>query len=557
MNGPAWHAVGVRGAGVKIGIIDAGFLGYLGLLGSELPGTVTVRNFVDGETDAQVDGTSDHGTNVAELVHDVAPDAQLYFAKIANNFDFEEAADWLTDTIQVDVINTSVGFFNAGPGDGTGPLQAKVEGARSKGILWSTSAGNQRKRHWGDLWSDPNSNNFLNFNGAQEVNFYGPGDGTGFPINPGFNLTGFLRWRDWSGNPTEDYDLHFLRWNGSAWVITASSSNPQTGLPGQRPLEQVTGTTTGSATFYGFAFERVSSNQSVNFNLHVTGGNIDQFRPPRSLIDLADAPSAITVAAVDTATLAQEPFSSEGPTNGPGGTQATGIDKPQLSGFSPVSTATGGTNGFNGTSSAAPHVAGAAGLLRGFYPNLMADELEQVLAARAQDLGTAGFDFQTGDGQVHVGSTPSDADGDGVIDDGDTSAVSGDAACTNGNTTGCDDNCVLISNSNQATFDNDGLGDACDNCIQLANGPLVPDAGSNVQLDTDADGFGNMCDCDFDNDGFCNIGDFNLFLPDFQSGQDSGIGTDMDGDGSVSIGDFNLFLPGFTVGSPGPSAFAP
>ena len=96
--------------------------------------------------------------------------------------------------------------------------------------------------------------------------------------------------------------------------------------------------------------------------------------------------------------------------------------------------------------------------------------------------------------------------------------------------------------------DRDGVPDSRDNCIELFN----PD-----QLDTDQDQFGNLCDCDFDQDGVCDIGDFNIFLPDFVSQTDSGVGTDMNGNGSVGLEDFNLFLPGFVAGEPGPSALVP
>jgi hypothetical protein len=96
--------------------------------------------------------------------------------------------------------------------------------------------------------------------------------------------------------------------------------------------------------------------------------------------------------------------------------------------------------------------------------------------------------------------------------------------------------------------DGDGVCDADDVCNQLA------DPG---QEDTDGDLYGNACDCDFDNDGTCGIQDFNLFLPDFMSSTDSGVGTDMDGNGNVGIGDFNLFLPGFQAGAPGPSGLVP
>ena len=106
-------------------------------------------------------------------------------------------------------------------------------------------------------------------------------------------------------------------------------------------------------------------------------------------------------------------------------------------------------------------------------------------------------------------------------------------------------------------FDEDGVQDSLDNCILIANPMLVapPPAVTTTgdQLDTDADGFGNQCDCDFDNDGTCGIADFNIFLPDFMATTDGGAGTDMNGDGAVGISDFSLFLPGFSITNPGPT----
>ena len=64
MNGLAWHAAGYTGAGVRVGIIDIGFQGYPALLGSDLPSSVTVKNFVDGEHDSQANGTSEHGNRL-------------------------------------------------------------------------------------------------------------------------------------------------------------------------------------------------------------------------------------------------------------------------------------------------------------------------------------------------------------------------------------------------------------------------------------------------------------------------------------------------------------
>jgi hypothetical protein len=52
----------------------------------------------------------------------------------------------------------------------------------------------------------------------------------------------------------------------------------------------------------------------------------------------------------------------------------------------------------------------------------------------------------------------------------------------------------------------DGLADGEDNCTRVSN----PD-----QRDTDGDGIGNTCDCDFNQDGFCGGPDFTLFIGGF------------------------------------------
>jgi hypothetical protein len=105
--------------------------------------------------------------------------------------------------------------------------------------------------------------------------------------------------------------------------------------------------------------------------------------------------------------------------------------------------------------------------------------------------------------------------------------------------------------------DDDGVPDHRDNCIEVANGPLIPDLGGNSQLDSDRDGNGNACDCDFDQNGFCNIADFTIFREDFIATVDRGVGTDMDGNGAVSIADFSLFREGFRATVPGPSGLVP
>jgi len=410
INGPAWHTAGYTGSGVKVAIIDGGFTGYNDLLGVDLPASVTVKNFVDGENDSQVDGASPHGTACAEIIHDIVPDATLYLAKVSTNLDLAEAVAWAKDTHGVDIISTSLGWYNLTPGDGTGEFAALVQGARNAGILWITAAGNDREAHWGGLYSDPNSNDVHNFNGTQEINYFGPGDGTPYSIPAGVPLMAFLRWDDWT-NVNQDYDMYLLRWNGASWDTIAAGEDVQNGSPGQSPAEFAYAVTSGAGTAYGFAIVRSSSTRNVNLEVFVPKiAPLDELVYARSLANLADAPGAMTVAALDvTSPYPQESYSSEGPTNGPGGAETGGFNKPDISGFANVATESYTGSTFNGTSAATPHVAGAAALALSAYPSYTPDQLQSFLEGRAVDMGSAGTDTLYGYGRLYLGDPPAGA----------------------------------------------------------------------------------------------------------------------------------------------------
>jgi uncharacterized repeat protein (TIGR01451 family) len=413
INGPAWHAAGIQGAGVKVGVIDGGFTGYTGLLGTDLPSSVTVKNFVDGESDAQVDGSSEHGTACAEIVHDIAPNATMYLAKVSTNLDLQEAVAWLRDTHQVDIISTSLGWYNVTPGDGTGEFANLVQSARSAGILWVTAAGNDREAHWGGLYNgssaDPDVHDFSG--SGQQVNYFGPGNGDAYLINPGYQFAVYVRWDDWT-NVNQDYDLYLLQWTGSGYTVIASSTDFQNGGPGQRPTEFAVGTTSGSPTVYGFVIERYSSSRNVNFEIFVPkSSRPDEILHARSLANLADAPSAMTVAALDvTSPYPQESYSSEGPTNGSGGAETGGFTKPDISGFANVATESYPGSTFNGTSAATPHVAGAAALVKSVYPGYTPAQIQSYLEGQAIDMGTSGMDTIYGYGRLYLGDPPSGPD---------------------------------------------------------------------------------------------------------------------------------------------------
>jgi len=408
-NASQWHTAGITGSGVKIGIIDGGFTGYNALLDTDLPATVTVKNFVDGEDDSQVDGSSEHGTACAEVVHNMAPNADLYLAKISTNIDLQEAVLWLKDTMQVDVITSSLGFYNLTPGDGSGFFEDLAASAKSAGILWTSAAGNDRESHWGGGFSDINDNNYHDFDGS-EINCFGNSSGC-YAIPAGYSIRAFLRWDDWT-TVNQDYDLYLYRYNTvtNGWEAVIGSSNIQDGGAGQYPTEYISYATTGDTTMYGIVVHKYNATGTANLELFVPKFlPMQQLNYPRSLANLADAASLLTVAAVDVnSPYNQESYSSEGPTNGSGGSASGGITKPDIAAYANVNTQSYGlVNLFNGTSAATPHVAGAAALVLEANSSYTPTQIQSYLENNAIDMGSAGKDTVFGAGRLYLGSAPS------------------------------------------------------------------------------------------------------------------------------------------------------
>ena len=365
-----WQSAGYTGAGVKIGIVDLGFHGYSALLGTALPASVTAVDHCSGNLAAAPPDGSDHGTAVAELVHQMAPGAQLYLFCIDSEVGLAQAEqDAIADGIKI--INESASWFNTSRGDGTGAAgtpDAIVADAQAHGILWVNSAGNQGYDHWAGLFTSDATN--------PDLNDFSPGSTENdVTIAAGEQACAYLKWDDWPVS-TEDYDLALVR--KSDHTVVADSASDQADSP-STPTEALCYTnTSGSDAVYGLEIMRYSAAIDDRLDLYYTGGDTLTYPVTQSVTEPASSPAALAVGAACWQTGELEFYSSAGPT-------IDGRTKPDLVAPDSVSTdtlgaaASGsggcGTSGFAGTSASSPQVAGAAADLLQRHPSYTTGQL--------------------------------------------------------------------------------------------------------------------------------------------------------------------------------------
>ena len=375
---------------VKVAILDLGFTGYEGLLGTELPASVTAKSF---RSDLRLD-TDVHGTACAEIVHDMAPDAQLYLVNFNTDTEQHQAVDWLIAQ-GINIISYSVGWANAGDGKGTGPITEDVKKAANAGITWCSAAGNDARVHWEGIFSDTDSNNYHNFPDNDEF--------LEITLPPQDSIWISMNWDDWGtwngidySGSANDYDLLFYIKSGATWSYLGQSANSQNGNSSWPSEEDGIDNPTAAAVTIGLRIYKHNATRNCKMEIFVwgIGGPIEYNVPAGSLTIPADSPFCVALGASDVTTDIYHSYSSRGPTH-------DGRIKPDFAAPSGTSGWTYGYYGFYGTSASTPHMAGAFAIMKGKTPYPLPKILD-IIVARALDLGDPGQDNKFGYGRVNL-----------------------------------------------------------------------------------------------------------------------------------------------------------
>jgi subtilisin-like proprotein convertase family protein len=429
---------GVTGIGVKICALSDGVDSLSASIASgDLPPTVDV---LPGQA-----GEGDEGTAMLEIVHDLAPGADLGFATaFTSDASFADNIRALRTQAGCDIIVDDVVYFNE-PAFQDGPIARAVNDVTAAGALYFSSAGNEgnvadgTSGHWeGDFvdsglgigkWGGT-AHNFAGTNGVQIYEPISDASSAQVPV--------LLNWSDPLGASSNDYDLYLLDGNGN---VISMSQNFQTGT--QDPYERVNTPTFGGSKlrlaivkFKGAnrylslsALRGRFSNSSDGLKAYTTPGETFGHAAAKDAYNVAAAPAADPLPfdlepgdpanpkgpypGAFTGSQKTERFTSDGPRKiffnpdgtavTPGNVSSTGglvRQKPDITAADGVATTVPGFQPFFGTSAAAPHAAAIAGLVLSGNPGLAASEVRDALVTTATDIGARGVDNVSGVGII-------------------------------------------------------------------------------------------------------------------------------------------------------------
>ncbi len=363
-----------------------------------------------------------------EIINDLAPGAQLFFAT-AFNGEASMAANILAlaaNPNNCDIIVDDVTYFAEGVFQDDVIAQA-VNTVTAAGALYFSSAGNSGNLNDGTsgVWEGDfvDGGTLASVSGGRVHDFGGGVVGDTINATGGGTRPITLKWSDPLGASNNDYDLFIL--NAALTAVIASSTNSQTGS--QDPFENISNNAMAPVFSPGNRIVILRRTGAATRALHLNSNR------GRLAIGTAGqtyghnaAGSAFGVAQVDIATAGGGVFtggaanpvrvtSSDGPRRifyDPSGNAITPgnilfgtnggqvLQKPDIAAAACNVTTVPGFNPFCGTSAAAPHAAAIAALLLSFNNALTPAQIRTALTSSALDIEAAGTDRDSGAGIV-------------------------------------------------------------------------------------------------------------------------------------------------------------
>lgn len=400
----SFHASGIDGTGVTVAVIDGSFH----ITDPEIAPNIISSQLLDvgGVCSGDIacgDAPGDsHGTAVAEIIVDMAPNVNLKLYAIGTSVDFNNAVD---DAIAngADIITASLGFPTVGGDgvtgsfrDGTSVVAKKVNDANAAGLLFTVAAGNEGTSHWmGNYVPSPVTPVSIGLSALNEsVMDFQPG-ATGsqracMPVTDIGDLY-VTSWDDWAVS-FNDYDLYLF--DSTMTTVLAAGFDDQTA--GGQPIEFFFGTGAGSACLVLASWE---TSENHFFHIDTESNSLDpSFRMREGSIGTpADATGSFSVGAMDVGVLPWdiESFSSAGPTD-------DGRGKPEICSFDGTFSHSN-FNPFYGTSASTPHVAGAAALLLHQNPSISNTQIKNdLMGAAVNGPGNFAVPNLCGSGQMNL-----------------------------------------------------------------------------------------------------------------------------------------------------------
>lgn len=383
LGAAAWHERGITGQGVKVAVFDVQWFGAE-VWADELGPFATHDCQAHRSCDVAMDTLRPrysweegvHGIACAEVIRDLAPDAEIHLVRVNGETTLENAVEWAIRE-QVDIVSMSMSFFHNSFHDGTGPIVDAARRLAEGGVLLVNSAGNYATEHWDGTLRDDDGDDVLEFPwGEFFPMWYGSGVHSAAVTWDQFGRCG-------------DTDLDVIVYERDGDVIGRAEATQDPEADACSPTERVR-FDSAEKDWVWLQVIRRRGEPDVRVAVYARGGDAWQ-TTPGGLADPATAPTAFTVGAVRAAGYLDngaESFSSTGPTH-------AGVDKPDIAGPDGLTTGTYGTLGFYGTSASTPAIAGAVALALSADPGATAEDAARRLQANALD-GPAVWDGPDG-----------------------------------------------------------------------------------------------------------------------------------------------------------------